>query len=210
MSGCWRADRRAAGVLQGARGSLEVLRQPPGRRWICARGCERRGGGVTGGAGGVGGRQGGGDAPDDRRARRDWAGRAPSRAREAALYERRAAAFDLERCVVCTAPVTRPHVMQVIRARGRGVWASCSSIPTGSSPRPAYDLGVVPARWCDEVLRGRAGGYVRGYCSCARDAASTTRRYGSGFAERVSSACLARLGLDALGGDSSRRLRGWC
>jgi streptomycin 6-kinase len=136
---------------------------------------------------------------------RELGGPCSERVRREALRcaERRAAAFDLERCVVVHGDGHPANALQVIRPRPGAEVGFVLIDPDGFLAEPAYDLGVVLRDWCDEVLAADdPRGLVRGYCELlARDAGvDDAAIWEWGFAERVSSGLyLARLGLDALG-----------
>jgi len=126
---------------------------------------------------------------------------------QALLYaERRAAVFDLERCVVVHGD---PHPWNALQSSAPRVGAEAGFVfvdPVGFLADPAYDLGVVLRDWGAQLLAtGTAGA-----------AAALARRYGAllssetgveetaiwewGFLERVSSGlyCL-ELGIEELG-----------
>lgn len=117
--------------------------------------------------------------------------------------ERRAAAFDLERCVVVHGDGHPANALRVIRPRPGAEVGFVLIDPDGFLAEPAYDLGVVVRDWCDEVLAADdPRGLVRGYCELLARASGVDEDaiWEWGFAERVSSGLyLARLGLDALG-----------
>ncbi|MEV2251594.1 aminoglycoside phosphotransferase family protein [Streptomyces sp. NPDC050147] len=105
--------------------------------------------------------------------------------------ERRAAAFDPDRCVVVHGD---PHPGNALRAAAPRAGAEAGFVfvdPDGFLAEPAYDLGVVLRDWCAE-LRGRDGaaarGLIRSYCGLLADRAGVDERavWEWGFLERVS------------------------
>jgi streptomycin 6-kinase len=120
--------------------------------------------------------------------------------------ERRAAAFDLERCVVVHGD---PHPWNALRVLAPRVGAEAGFVfvdPVGFLADPAYDLGVVLRDWCEQLLAaGTAGDAValaRGFCALlsAQTGIEETAIWEWGFLERVSSGlyCL-ELGIEELG-----------
>lgn len=105
--------------------------------------------------------------------------------------ERRAAAFDPDRCVVVHGD---PHPGNALRVTAPRAGAEAGFVfvdPDGFLAEPAYDLGVILRDWCAE-LRGRDGagarGLVRSYCGLLADRAGVDERaiWEWGFLERVS------------------------
>jgi streptomycin 6-kinase len=123
--------------------------------------------------------------------------------------ERRAAAFDLERCVVVHGD---PHPWNALQVLAPRVGAEAGFVfvdPVGFLADPAYDLGVVLRDWCEQLLAtGAAGGMgsaralAHRYCALlsAQTGIEETAIWEWGFLERVSSGlyCL-ELGIEELG-----------
>jgi streptomycin 6-kinase len=126
---------------------------------------------------------------------------------EALRYaERRAAAFDLERCVVVHGD---PHPWNALRVLAPRAGAEAGFVfvdPVGFLADPAYDLGVVLRDWCEELLAagaaGAAAALARRYCALlsAESGIEGSAIWEWGFLERVSSGlyCL-ELGIEELG-----------
>jgi streptomycin 6-kinase len=126
---------------------------------------------------------------------------------EALRYaERRAAAFDLERCVVVHGD---PHPWNALQALAPRVGAEAGFVfvdPVGFLADPAYDLGVVLRDWCTQLLATAdaeaATALARRYCALlsAQTGVEETAIWEWGFLERVSSGlyCL-KLGIEELG-----------
>jgi streptomycin 6-kinase len=126
---------------------------------------------------------------------------------EALRYaERRAAAFDLERCVVVHGDPHPWNALQVLAPREGAEAGFVFVDPVGFLADPAYDLGVVLRDWCEQILAtGAAGAAValaRRYCALlsAQTGIEGTAIWEWGFLERVSSGlyCL-ELGIEELG-----------
>ncbi|GAA1389500.1 aminoglycoside phosphotransferase family protein [Catellatospora chokoriensis] len=103
---------------------------------------------------------------------------------------RRAAAFDLDRSVVCHGDPHPNNALAVLSPRPGAESGHVFVDPDGFLCDPAYDLGVAVRGWTDEVLAAADPvGLVRGYC--ARLAAATgvdeQAIWEWGFTERVSS-----------------------
>jgi streptomycin 6-kinase len=120
--------------------------------------------------------------------------------------ERRAAAFDLERCVVVHGD---PHPWNALQALAPRVGAEAGFVfvdPVGFLADPAYDLGVVLRDWCTQLLATgdaeAATALARRYCALlsAQTGVEETAIWEWGFLERVSSGlyCL-ELGIEELG-----------
>jgi streptomycin 6-kinase len=120
--------------------------------------------------------------------------------------ERRAAAFDLERCVVVHGD---PHPWNALQALAPRVGAEAGFVfvdPVGFLADPAYDLGVVLRDWCAQLLAAGATGTTAAlahrYCTLlsAKTGVEGTAIWEWGFLERVSSGlyCL-ELGIEELG-----------
>lgn len=111
--------------------------------------------------------------------------------RALACAERRAAAFDPDRCVVVHGD---PHPGNALRVSAPRAGAEAGFVfvdPDGFLADPAYDLGVVLRDWCAE-LRGldgaAAGDVLRSYCALLADRSGLDERaiWEWGFLERVS------------------------
>jgi streptomycin 6-kinase len=120
--------------------------------------------------------------------------------------ERRAAAFDLERCVVVHGD---PHPWNALRVLTPRVGADAGFVfvdPVGFLADSAYDLGVVLRDWCAQLLATgtavEAAALARRYCALlsAETGVEGTAIWEWGFLERVSSGlyCL-ELGIEELG-----------
>jgi streptomycin 6-kinase len=126
---------------------------------------------------------------------------------EALRYaERRAAAFDLERCVVVHGD---PHPWNALQVLAPRVGAEVGFVfvdPVGFLADPAYDLGVVLRDWCEQLLAtgapGAAAALARQYCALlsADTGIEEAAVWEWGFLERVSSGlyCL-ELGIEEMG-----------
>ena len=127
--------------------------------------------------------------------------------RQALQYaERRAAAFELERCVVVHGD---PHPWNALQVLAPRVGAEAGFVfvdPDGFLADPAYDLGVVLRDWCGQILAmgtPEAGAALaRRYCTLlsAETGVEGTAIWEWGFLERVSTGlyCL-ELGIEELG-----------
>jgi streptomycin 6-kinase len=120
--------------------------------------------------------------------------------------ERRAAAFDLKRCVVVHGD---PHPWNALQVRVPRVGAEAGFVfvdPEGFLADPAYDLGVALRDWCAQLLATgtarAAAALARRYCALlsAETGVEETAIWEWGFLERVSSGlyCL-ELGIEELG-----------
>ncbi len=120
--------------------------------------------------------------------------------------ERRAAAFELERCVVVHGD---PHPWNALQALAPRVGAEAGFVfvdPVGFLAEPAYDLGVVLRDWCAQLLATEtpeaAAALARRYCALlsAQSGVEESAIWEWGFLERVSSGlyCL-ELGIEELG-----------
>lgn len=120
--------------------------------------------------------------------------------------ERRASAFDLERCVVVHGD---PHPWNALQALTPRIGAEAGFVfvdPVGFLADPAYDLGVALRDWCTQLLaKGTpeaAVALARRYCMLlsAETGVEETAIWEWGFLERVSSGlyCL-ELGIEELG-----------
>jgi streptomycin 6-kinase len=120
--------------------------------------------------------------------------------------ERRAAAFDLERCVVVHGD---PHPWNALQVLAPRVGAEAGFVfvdPVGFLADPAYDLGVVLRDWCEQLLASgttrAAAALAHRYCELlsTETGIEETAIWEWGFLERVSSGlyCL-ELGIEQMG-----------
>jgi streptomycin 6-kinase len=120
--------------------------------------------------------------------------------------QRRAAAFDLERCVVVHGDPHPWNALQVLAPRPGAEAGFVFVDPVGFLADPAYDLGVVLRDWCEPLLAagatGAAAALARRYCALlsAETGVDGTAIWEWGFLERVSSGlyCL-ELGMEEMG-----------
>ena len=126
---------------------------------------------------------------------------------EALRYaERRAAAFDRERCVVVHGDPHPWNALQVLTPRVGAKVGFVFVDPVGFLADPAYDLGVVLRDWREQLLgmgtRESATELARRYCALlsAQTGIEETAIWEWGFLERVSSGlyCL-ELGIEEMG-----------
>jgi streptomycin 6-kinase len=101
---------------------------------------------------------------------------------------RRAAAFDLDRCVVVHGD---PHPGNALRVRAPRAGAESGFVfvdPDGFLADPTYDLGVVLRDWCPQLLAGDAPALAQRYCRllAAETGLDETAIWEWGFLERVS------------------------
>jgi streptomycin 6-kinase len=127
--------------------------------------------------------------------------------KEALRYaERRAAAFDFERCIVVHGDPHQWNALQVLTPRTGAEAGFVFVDPVGLLADPAYDLGVVLRDWCEQLLATgtpeTAAALARRYCALlsAETGAEETAIWEWGFLERVSSGlyCL-ELGIEEMG-----------
>lgn len=105
-----------------------------------------------------------------------------------AYAKSRAAAFDLEKCVVVHGD---PHPGNALRAPTPRAGAESGFVfvdPDGFLAEPAYDLGVVLRDWSPHLLAGDAPALARGYCRllATETGVDETAIWEWGFLERVS------------------------
>jgi streptomycin 6-kinase len=120
--------------------------------------------------------------------------------------ERRAAAFDLERCVVVHGDPHQWNALQALTPREGAEAGFVFVDPVGFLADPAYDLGVVLRDWCTQLLATAgaeaATALARRYCALlsAHTGVEATAIWEWGYLERVSSGlyCL-ELGIEELG-----------
>ncbi len=109
---------------------------------------------------------------------------------QAMAYSRsRAAAFDIDRCVVVHGD---PHPGNALRIPAPRAGAESGFVfvdPDGFLADPAYDLGVVLRDWAPQLLAGDASTLARGYCRllATETGVDETAIWEWGFLERVSS-----------------------
>ena len=101
----------------------------------------------------------------------------------------RAAAFDIERCVVAHGD---PHPGNALRIPTPRAGAESGFVfvdPDGFLADPAYDLGVVLRDWSPQLLAGDTPALARGYCRllATETGVDETAIWEWGFLERVSS-----------------------
>jgi streptomycin 6-kinase len=116
--------------------------------------------------------------------------------------ERRAAAFDPDRCVVVHGDPHPANALQVLTPRAGAESGFVLVDPEGFLGDPAYDLGVVLRDWCPQLLAAEdPSAQARHYCHllAAGSGLKETAIWEWGYLERVSSGlhCLD-LGLDDL------------
>jgi streptomycin 6-kinase len=118
-------------------------------------------------------------------------------ARARSYADRRAAAYDPDRCVVVHGD---PHPGNALRVPVPRPGAESGYVfvdPDGFLADPAYDLGVVLRDWCAELLAGDAPRLARTYCRllAAHTGVDEPAIWQWGFLERVSTGLfVARLG----------------
>lgn len=102
--------------------------------------------------------------------------------------ERRAAAFDLDRCVVVHGDPHPGNALRVLAPRAGAESAFVFVDPDGFLADPAYDLGVVLRDWCRQLLAGDAPALAHQYCGLlsATTGIDATAIWEWGFLERVS------------------------
>jgi streptomycin 6-kinase len=107
---------------------------------------------------------------------------------------RRAAAFDLGRCVVVHGD---PHPGNALRVRASRAGAESGFVfvdPDGFLADPTYDLGVVLRDWCPQLLAGDSSAVARRCCRllAAETGLDETAIWEWGFLERVSTGLYLR------------------
>ena len=102
--------------------------------------------------------------------------------------ERRAAAFDLDRCVVVHGDPHPGNALQVLTPRAGAESGFVFVDPDGFLADPAYDLGVALRDWSQQLLAGDARALARQYCGqlSAETGVDETAIWEWGFLERVS------------------------
>jgi streptomycin 6-kinase len=103
--------------------------------------------------------------------------------------DRRAAAFDLERCVVVHGDPHPANALQILAPRPGAESGYVFVDPDGFLADPTYDLGVVLRHWCPELLAGDAPALAARYCRLlsAETGLDAAAIWEWGFLERVSS-----------------------
>ncbi|MEQ7009889.1 aminoglycoside phosphotransferase family protein [Actinopolymorpha sp. B17G11] len=110
-------------------------------------------------------------------------------ARALEYAERRAAAFDLDRCVVVHGDPHPANALRVLADRAGAESGFVFVDPDGFLADPAYDLGVVLRDWCPQLLAADdAPRLARRYCRhlSAATGVDETAIWEWGFLERVS------------------------
>ena len=107
--------------------------------------------------------------------------------------DRRAAAFDLDRCVVVHGDPHPANTLRVLTPRPGAESGFVFVDPDGFLADPAYDLGVVLRDWCRQLLAGDAPALARRYCAllAAHTGVDETAIWEWGFLERVSTGLYA-------------------
>ena len=102
--------------------------------------------------------------------------------------ERRAAVFDLDRCVVVHGDPHPGNALKVTAPRPGAESGFVFVDPDGFLAEPAYDLGVVLRDWCQQLLAGDAKAMARHYCAqlAQHSGVDETAIWEWGFLERVS------------------------
>jgi streptomycin 6-kinase len=116
--------------------------------------------------------------------------------------ERRAAAFDLDRCVVVHGDPHPGNALQVRTPRAGAESGFVFVDPDGFLAEPAYDLGVVLRDWCPQLLASDAASRARRYCALLADHSGVDEDviWEWGFLERVSTGLyLLGFGAEAVG-----------
>jgi streptomycin 6-kinase len=116
--------------------------------------------------------------------------------------ERRAAAFDLEHCVVVHGDPHPGNALQVPRRRPGGESGFVFVDPDGFLADPAYDLGVVLRDWTTDIGSGGGAPLARRLCRrlASRTGVDETAIWEWGFLERVSTGLhVLELGAEDLG-----------
>ena len=102
--------------------------------------------------------------------------------------DRRAAAFDPDRCVIVHGDAASPNAVQVLAPRAGAESGFVFVDPDGFLGDPTYDLGVVLRDWCPELLAADAPSLAHRYCRqiAARTGMDPAAIWDWGFLERVS------------------------
>nr|WP_202889620.1 aminoglycoside phosphotransferase family protein [Actinopolymorpha rutila] len=107
--------------------------------------------------------------------------------------ERRAGAFDLDRCVVAHGDPHPANTLRVLTPRPGAESGFVFVDPDGFLADPTYDLGVVLRDWCPQLLAGDAPALARRYCAllAGHTGLDETAIWEWGFLERVSTGLYA-------------------
>lgn len=100
----------------------------------------------------------------------------------------RAAAFDIDRCVVAHGNPHPGNALRVLTPRAGAESGFVFVDPDGFLADPAYDLGVVLRDWSPQLLAGDTSALARRYCRllAAETGVDETAIWEWGFLERVS------------------------
>ncbi len=107
--------------------------------------------------------------------------------------ERRAAAFDLDRCVVTHGDPHPANTLRVLSPRPGAETGFVFVDPDGFLADPTYDLGVVLRDWSPQLLAGDAPALARHYCAllAGHTGLDETAIWEWGFLQRVSTGLYA-------------------
>jgi len=118
-----------------------------------------------------------------------------------AYADRRAAAFDLDRCVRVHGDPHPGNALQVLAPRAGAESGYVLVDPDGFLADPAYDLGVVLRDWSAELVAGDAVGTARRFCRLLAERSGVEPQpiWEWGFLERVSTGLyILQYGADGL------------
>lgn len=116
--------------------------------------------------------------------------------------ERRATAFDPQRCALAHGDPHPGNALQALAPRAGAESGFVFVDPDGLLVDPAYDLGVALRDWCPQLLAGDALPLARRYCALLSDLTGieATAIWEWGFLERVSTGLyIMDIGAEALG-----------
>jgi streptomycin 6-kinase len=123
-------------------------------------------------------------------------------ARALEYADRRAAAFDPDRCVVVHGDAATANALRVLTPRPGAEAGFLLVDPSAFVGDPAYDLGVALRDWCPQLLAAPdAGALARQYCRWLAEGSGQDARavWEWGYLERVSTGLYAlALGADEL------------
>nr|WP_202890034.1 aminoglycoside phosphotransferase family protein [Actinopolymorpha rutila] len=107
--------------------------------------------------------------------------------------ERRAGAFDLDRCVVAHGDPHPANTLRVLTPRPGAESGFVFVDPDGFLADPTYDLGVVLRDWSSQLLAGDAPALARRYCAllAGHTGLDETAIWEWGFLQRVSTGLYA-------------------
>ncbi|MET9023250.1 aminoglycoside phosphotransferase family protein [Actinopolymorpha sp. NPDC004070] len=113
--------------------------------------------------------------------------------RALAYAEMRAAAFDLDRCVVAHGDPHPANTLRVLTPRPGAESGFVFVDPDGFLADPTYDLGVVLRDWSAQLLAGDAPALARHYCALLADHTGLDEAaiWEWGFLQRVSTGLYA-------------------